>query len=116
METAMNEDYPVFKKWYGILDWILSRCEQYPKSVRFTVSSRISNLALDIVEKIIQAIYSKDRLYILKEINIYLEKLRVFFRISFERRYISGTQYEYISAELLEFGKMIGGWIRTCAG
>ncbi|MBN1407414.1 MAG: diversity-generating retroelement protein Avd [Calditrichaceae bacterium] len=112
----MNEDYPVFKKWYEITDWILSRCEQYPKTARFTISSRIANLTLDVVEKIIQAIYSKERLYILKEINIYLEKLRVFLRLSFERRYISGKQYEYIAGEIQEFGKMIGGWIRTCAG
>ena len=48
--------------------------------------------------------------YILKRINLYIEKLRVIFRISFKRRYISKNQYEYVSTMLNETGKMIGGW------
>ena len=110
----MNEDYPVFRKWYVILDWILDRCENFPKSVRFTISTRISNISLDILEKIIEAIYSRNRLEILQNANLDIEKLRVFFRIAFERKYISSKQYEYISSELNEFGKMVGGWIKSC--
>ena len=48
--------------------------------------------------------------YILERINLYIEKLRVIFRISFKRRYISKNQYEYVSTMLNETGKMIGGW------
>lgn len=110
----MNEDYPAFRKWYTILDWILDKCEKYPKSVRFTFSNRIANTAMDVLESLIEAIYTKKRSHILRGINLYIEKLRVFFRISFERRYISQPQYEYISAELNEFGKMTGGWIKSC--
>jgi len=109
----MKEDYPAFKKWYKILDWILNKIEKYPKSVKFSFSSRIGNISLDILEKIIEAIYSKKRLDILEQINLYIEKLRVFFRISYERKYISVKQYEYISGELKEFGSMIGGWIKS---
>ena len=114
MAVTKNEDYPVFKKWYGILDWILDKGETFPKSVRFTLSSRLSNISMDILEGIIEAIYSKQKTYILKRINLYIEKLRVLFRLSFDRRYISVKQYEYISAELNEFGKMIGGWLKSC--
>ena len=110
----MNEDYPVFRKWYVTLDWILDRCENFPKSVRFTISTRISNISLDILEKIVEAIYSKNRLEILQSANLDIEKLRFFFRIAFERKYISSKQYEYISRELNEFGKMAGGWIKSC--
>ena len=112
----MNEDYPVFRKGYMILDWILDKCEKFPKSVRFTFSNRISNVGLDILEKVIEAIYSKNRVNVLISINLLLEKLRVFFRLSFKRRYISFRQYEYISKEINEFGRMIGGWLRSCEG
>jgi hypothetical protein len=40
----MTEDYPAFQKWYKLLDWILDKCEKYPKSVRFTFSSRIASI------------------------------------------------------------------------
>lgn len=112
----MTEDYPLFEKWTRILNWILETVEKYPKNVRFTVSSRIANIALDVMEKIIESIYTKKRLYILRSINVYIEKLRVFFRMSMERRYISIKQYEYISRELNETGMMIGGWINSEAG
>ena len=114
MEMTKNEQYPVFKKWYHLLDWILNRCEQFPKSVRFTLSSRIVNLSLDILEGITEAIYSRERLYILDNLNLYIEKLRILFRISFERHYLSVKQYEFISREINEVGKMIGGWRKHC--
>ncbi len=102
----MTEDYPAFQKWYRLLDWILDKCEKYPKSVRFTFSSRIASLSLDVLEGIIEAIYTKKRSYILGTINLYIEKLRVLFRLSFERKYISASQYEYVSTEIDEFGRM----------
>lgn len=105
-------DYPLFTHWYKTLDWILQRCEGFPKDVRFTISNRIANAALDVLELIIEAIYSKDRKPILLKINLLLEKLRIFFRLSMDRKYISMKQYEYISLEINEGGKMVGGWIK----
>ena len=109
----MKEDFPIFVKWSDSTDWILDAVEKFPKSVRFTVSSRIGNITLDVMEGIIEAIYTKDRAYILKKINLYIEKLRVMFRISFKRSYISKRQYEHISVMLNETGKMIGGWRKS---
>ena len=105
-----KEDYSVFDKWTKILDWVLSTVEKFPKSARFSLASRIANISLDVMEEVIEAIYTKNRVHVLISINLYLEKLRVLFRISFNRRYISSRQFEFISYELIEFGKMIGGW------
>lgn len=106
-------DYPVFTHWYKTLGWILNRIEGFPKDVRFTVSNRIANLSLDIAERLIEAIYTKNRRPILSEVNLKLEKLRILFRLSMDRRYISMKQHEYISTQLNETGKMIGGWLKT---
>ncbi len=106
----MNEAYPVFEKWTKILDWTLGATESYPRSVRFTLASRIGNISLDVLEGIISAIYTRKRSHLLSALNLDIEKLRVLFRISMQRRYISQSQYEYIIGELNEAGKMIGGW------
>ena len=110
----MREDYPLFRKWYGLIDWILDKSEKFPKSVRFSFSSRIANISLDVLEGVIEAIYTRERRAILTAINLQIEKLRVFFRLSFERKYLSSAQYEYISSEMDEFGRMIGGWKKQC--
>lgn len=72
----MNEKYPIFEKWTKIIDWILTTVEKYPKSARFTLAGKIGNLGIDVLEKIIEDIYTKKRLYILYSINLYIEKLR----------------------------------------
>jgi len=109
----MKEDFPLFVKWFDDTDWILDMLDKFPKSVRFTISTRIANMTLDVMEGIIEAIYTKERTYILERTNLYIEKLRVMFRISYKRKYLSGRQYEHVSGLLNETGKMIGGWKKT---
>ena len=106
----MREDFPLFVKWFDATEWILAAVDRYPKSVRFTISSRISNMALDTMESIIESIYTKNRRPILDRANLNIEKLRVMFRLSFRRRYISKQQYAFVSEMLNESGRMIGGW------
>jgi len=106
----MKENYPIFVQWYKTLDWILNILEHYPRKVRFTLTTRISNEALNTLELIIEAIYSKDRVPIIDKINMSIEKQRIFFRLSFDRQYISLKQHKFISNELNTTGKMAGGW------
>ncbi|MCD4678712.1 MAG: diversity-generating retroelement protein Avd [Desulfobacula sp.] len=106
----MNKTYPLFEHWYKTLDWILSSVEKFPKNARFSLASRIADLALEAMELIIEAIYSKNRINILNTLNLHFEKLRVLFRIAHDRKYISIKQYEYISKDINEAGKMTGGW------
>ena len=111
----MKENYPAFEKWYTILGWILDRCEGFPKSLRFSIAERITGFSLDVLEQIVEAIYNRKRKGHLQKINLHVEKLRLFFRLSHDRKYISMKQYEYISTELDGFGRMVGGWIKSCS-
>lgn len=110
----MREDYPLFTHWYRTLDWILSAAERFPKNARFSLASRLADSALDTMELILEAIYTKDRLHILDRINLYIEKQRVLLRISHNRRYISTRQYEHVSRAIEETGRMVGGWRKQC--
>jgi hypothetical protein len=109
----MNENYPLFTHWYKTLDWILSAVEKFPKNARFSLASRIADAALDTMESIIEAIYTKDRAYILNRINLYIEKQRVLFRIARDRGYLSIKQHEFIARALDEAGRMTGGWKKS---
>ena len=88
-------------------------CAKYPKSVKFTFSDRIINTNMDILDGIIIAIYEKDRIHILKEVNISMERLRIYMRLSMDKKYISIKQHEFISKDINETGKMLGGWIKS---
>ena len=106
----MKEQYPIFTHWYATLDWILATVEGFPRKARFSVASRIADAALDTMDLIVEAIYTKERLPLLQQINLCLEKQRVLFRIAHDRHYISPRQYEYIAGALDETGRMAGGW------
>ncbi len=108
-----NQDYPIYVLWIDTLDWILGCVDRYPKSVRYSVSGRIADYALEILDLIVEAIYTRDRKALLAGINLRLEKLRVFFHLSLKRRYISQGQYQHISQAINSAGAMIGGWSKS---
>jgi hypothetical protein len=86
--------------------------EKFPKRVRFTIANRIDNLALDIVEDLVEAQYTRNKQAILKRANLRLEKLRILLRISCDQYHLSYNTYEYAIRSINEVGRMLGGWIK----
>lgn len=111
----MTQDYPLFEHWYKSTDWILDKCEKMPRHVRFTISSRIANIALDTLDLIVQAIYSREKTSLLRQVNLNLERLRILFRLCHDRRYIAITQFEFAAQAIQNAGKMCGGWLKQSA-
>jgi len=109
----MPSELPLFVHWEKTLKDILSRTGKFPKRVRFTFSSRIDGLALDILEKIVEARYTRDKSAVLAQANLHLEKLRVLLRISHEERYLDHKGFEHAARNIDEAGRMIGGWLRS---
>ena len=110
----MKNDYPLYVKWRYILEYILDISSKFPKTVRFNLADRLTNTALDVLELIVKAIYAKKKSEFLNKANIYLEIIRALLQITVNKRYISIKQYEHISYEINEAGKMLGGWYKLC--
>ena len=109
----MAEELQIFVKWVEFLKWLLNTTDKFPKKVRFTFTTRIDNLALDVLEDIIECRYDrKARPAGLRKVNVKLEKLRVLLRICNEMKYLSNRHYEYASIHLNEVGNMVGGWTK----
>jgi hypothetical protein len=106
------KDLPIFIQWMAFLEWLLPVTERFPKRVRFTFSDRINNLALDLVEDLVEARYSSQKQGILQRANLRLEKLRVLLRLSHKLRYLDYKRYEQAMKSINEVGKMLGGWLR----
>lgn len=113
MFQQKESDLPIFVKWIDFLKWLLSKTEKFPKKVRFTFSNRMNNLALDIVERLVEARYSRSKYPILRQANLNLEKLRILFRISYESRFLSHEAYEHGVKKMNEVGRMLGGWMKS---
>lgn len=110
-----HEELPVFVRWYRFVGWLFNATEKFPKRVRFTLSSRLDNLALEVLENIIEAAYTRNRTALLRRANLNVEKMRVLMRLCHEQKHLGNRSYEYAVKEMYETGKMLGGWIRSQA-
>ncbi len=108
----MSDKEKIFEKWYKTLSWIMDKVETFPRKSKFTLGERILNISFYILEKLIEAYYKKDKKQDLYEVNLSLEKLRLLFRLSYEKKYISVTQYGYISENINETGRIVGAWLK----
>lgn len=109
----MKNNYPLYVKWIDTVPWIMARTERFPKNLRYSLSQKIDNICLEILELIVQAIYSKRKREFLIQINLKLDVLRSLLQMAFQMKRLSERQYEYISRELMESGKMVGGWLKN---
>lgn len=95
--------------------WTLDRTASLPKSHRFTFGERVDRLTLDCLELTLEAIYAAPdkKAAPLRHMNLNLEKLRVFWRLICDRRWISQQQLLFVSQKLDEIGRMTGGWLKN---
>jgi hypothetical protein len=110
MGIRNDDDLPVFVKWMDFLAWLLPTTEKFPHKVRFTCSNRIDNLALDLIEDLVEARYTREKCAILTRANLRLEKLRILLRLCHELCYLSHARYEHAMRAINEVGSMLGGW------
>jgi hypothetical protein len=106
------DDFPIFLKWQENINWLFLTVEKFPKKVRVTISDRLLNLGLDIMEDFTEARYSKSKLSILRRANLKLEKMRLLLRLCHQQKILSHQAYKHGSYVLNEVGQMLGGWIK----
>ena len=108
----MDDELPILAAWIDFLAWLLPATEGFPHKARFTFSQRLHNLALDVVEDLVEARYSRDKLGVLRRANLRLEKIRVLLRLARQHRHLAARQHEFAARQLSEIGSMLGGWRR----
>jgi hypothetical protein len=101
--------------WYDFLKWLIEKTDKFPRKARFTLVTRIDDLALDIVEGIVEARYSTDKAEALRRVDLAMERLRVLLRLSHDLGYLDHRGHEHAARQMTEAGKMVGGWRRQQA-
>ena len=72
----------------------------------------IIEIQLDLLERLIEAYYRRDKLQQLRSANVQIEKLRHLLQIATDMRFLSLKQLEFATQELNGIGASVGGWIR----
>jgi 23S rRNA-intervening sequence protein len=98
---------------YRFLVWLAPTLEKFPRSHKFTIGDRIEALALDVLEALIEATYTRDRAQHLRRANLGIEKLRFLIRIAADLRLLDQRRYEHAARTLDDTGRLIGGWMKA---
>lgn len=109
----MQKLTPVVEKHYKLILWLFPKIANFPKDQRFLLADRIERILLDILEMLIEAVYSKQKRDILIKVNLKLDVLRFMMRIAKDMKYVSVKGYDFFSQSALEIGKMVGGWFKS---
>ena len=100
----------VLEAHYRFLLWLVPALSRFPRDQKFLLGDRIQGTALDVLERLIEATYSKRREEPLTRVNLGLEKLRYFCRLAHGLRYLDRRCYEHAARSLDETGRRAGAW------
>jgi four helix bundle protein len=111
----MAEEMVIFTRTYDFLTWLLPLTEDFPKSQRFVVTSRLQNSALDFQECLIEANArrGKQKAGKLADADAELLKVRLYLRLSEKWGWIKPGQYKHAAEMVAELGRLLGGWIKS---
>jgi Sulfatase-modifying factor enzyme 1 len=116
-EDAMNDHAkrtgPAVEAHYQFLLWLVPTVDRFPKSQKFVFGDRVLSLALDVLEFLVEAAFTRDRKSHLARANLGIDKLRFLIRMSADFRYLDRRRYEHAARSLDEIGRLIGGWSKA---
>jgi hypothetical protein len=106
---------PALEAHQQFLLWLVPTVEKFPSSQKFTLGDRIQSTALDVLESLIEATYTRDRRGHLARANLGLEKLRHLFRLAGELKLLDLRRYEHAARALDDVGRLVGAWAKAHA-
>ena len=113
MPDHARETGIAMEKTYQFMLWLIPTVEKFPRSLKFSLGDRVLNAGMEVLEGIIDATYSRKKVFILRQTNLTIEKLRVLFRLTMGLRVITPKKYEFAIRSLDEIGRLIGGWMKS---
>ena len=105
-------DLSIIQKTYDLIKWYVPIINRLPKNHKFLLGDRITTGLYDILDGLLIARYSSQKLPQLESLNIKLEILRYQTRLLFDFNLIATDRYEYIQKLVNEIGIELGSWIK----
>ncbi len=110
MAEKQNEMPKAVEDCHTLLAWIIPHLDGFSRGRRFTLGERIETRLLQVLERLIEAAYQRDRSELLKSANLHLDVVRHLWRLSHTLRAISDKNYGQGAERMTELGRQIGGW------
>jgi hypothetical protein len=109
---ASQTELPIIQKTYDLIRWYVPILNRLPRDHKFMLGDRIIANLYNLLEGLIHARYSREKLAQLEPLNATLDLLRHQTRLLLEFDLIRTERYEYAGKLLNAIGADLGGWIK----
>jgi 23S rRNA-intervening sequence protein len=106
------EELPIIQKAYDLIKWYVPILNRLPRDHHFMLGSRMAQGLYELLEGLIQARYTKEKVAQLQALNTRLEVLRYQSRLLLDFDLVSVKRYEFAGRLLNEIGIELGGWLK----
>ena len=106
------QDLPIIQKTYDLIKWYVPILNRLPRDHRFTLGDRMIKGLYALLEELIQARYTRDKLSRLQAINASLDVLRYQSRLLLDFELVQARRYESASSLINSIGTDLGGWMK----
>lgn len=107
-----TSESPIFVRTYDLLLWLLPTVRKFPRDQRPGLGRAVEQAALALQEHLTAAALGSDPASDLQRADVDLALLRHRLRLCYDLRLISIGQYQHVSAQAAEIGRLLGGWRR----
>lgn len=107
------EDLKIERKAMEMIEYAYTALAQYPKSEKYGLCVDIKHCMDQILELIISANKHYYKKSTLQDLDIEVDKLRKYIRLSYNLKFLPLKKYDVWSDKVDEIGRMVGGWIES---
>ena len=117
VNTSKSNNLTLYQKYLELIYYTNDLIKKYPKSETFALVKEIKNSLYTGFRFLMYAVKTyntQDKLNYLLKLDIELNLLKVYIRLSYRYKYISIKNYTSWSEILTNICNMLGGWISSC--
>lgn len=117
MNNNNQSNLIIYQKYLELIYYTNDIVRKYPKSETFALVKEIKSSLYNGMKLLMYSIKTykvQDKLKYLGELDINLDLLKVYIRLSHRYKYISTQNYSSWSKILTDICNMLGGWINSC--
>ncbi len=106
-------EFKTLEKLSDMIEYAYPILAQFPRSEKFVLAADIKHIMLDALKLCVEVGKKKSKKTALFNLDVQIETLKRFIRLSFHLKYLSPHHYEVWSRYVKEIGRMVGGMILT---
>lgn len=112
MKREQPIELAIIQKANDLILWFVPVLTKLPREYKFALGERMMTSLFDLLDELVIARYSRDKLDLLNAINIRLERLRHQTKMLLEFKLIDGQRFANASKLINAVGVDLGGWIK----